>query len=298
MSGVSGSDRISRSDFLGVMDDYEKKILKKIKGYKSYEISGSFNSDKSKMDFGDMDIIVHIESNLSKKDIKKDMGDFFSSLPNSIIVPFTSDKYKGRKFYNSGEIITVNYPQGNGKTVQIDNIIALDKNELEFKKEFLDMPAAKQGLVLGLIKISIQENAPEILAKKMNISIPPKEDNEKYEFNLSSVELQLRAIVEEEIDGKIKQTSKRVIWKSTDWTFVSKILYKYDLSKSFDELVEDAKKIVKNKRGLQRVVGIFKSMISVKSGEVNTPKGIDKEKAIQKIEKLIENSSFKEFILA
>ena len=57
------------------------------------------------------------------------------------------------------------------------------------------------------------------------------------------------------------------------------------------------KKKVKNKRGLQRIVGVFKSMISVKSGEVGTPKGFNKESAIKKIESILESKvSFKDYI--
>jgi cytidyltransferase-like protein len=294
MSGVSGSNRITRKNFPNVLKDYENKVLKNIPGYKSLEISGSYNSDKSKNDFGDMDIITHFETHLDKKELKKQIAEYFKSLPDNVAVPFTSDKYKGRKYYNSGEIVTINYPQPDG-TVQIDNIIALDKTELKFKKEFLDMPAEKQGLVLGLIKIAIQENDPQELISRLGIKVPEIESNEKYEFNLSSVELSLRAVVEEEINGRIKQTKKRPLWKSRDWKFVGKILSRYKLDTSFEDLVQQAETIVRDRRGLQRIVGIFKSMITVKSGEVGTPKGVNKEKAIKRIEKILESKPLPKF---
>jgi len=179
MSGVSGSNRITRENFKKVLRDYENKILKNIPGYKSVEISGSYNSDKTKMDFGDMDLIVHIETTLDKRETKKNIAEYFSTLPDNVAVPFTSDKHKGKKYYNSGEIVTINFPQPDG-TVQIDNIIALDIKEVKFKKEFLDMPAEKQGLVLGLVKIAIQENDPITLINKLGIRPPELEENEEY----------------------------------------------------------------------------------------------------------------------
>ena len=296
MSGVSGSNRISRTNFDIVLRDYTNKVLKKIPGFEKVEISGSYNSDKTKSDFGDMDLIVYFKTEKNKSDFKKDLAKYFGSLSDSITVPFSSEKYKGKKYYNSGEIVTINYPQPEG-TVQIDNIIALDLEELEFKKEFLDLPAEKQGLVLGLIKIALQETEPEILIKRLNIKTPDLEKNEKLEFNLSSVELQLRAIVEEEENGKIKQTKKRVVWNTKDWNKVLLILKDYNIAVSFDDLVLQAQKKVKNKRGLQRIVGVFKSMISVKSGEVGTPKGFNKEQAIKKIESILESVTFKSYLL-
>jgi hypothetical protein len=281
MSGVSDSNRIQRKDFMKVLDTYEKTILNNIKGYKSLAISGSFNSDMTKNDFGDMDIIINIDTSLNKKELKKSMTDYFKSLPDDIILPFTSKKYRGRKYYNSGEIVTISFPQPDG-SVQIDNIIALSDKEMNFKQNFLDLPAEKQGLVLGLVKVSVQENNSDFIHSILG-HYPEIESNEEYEFNLSSVELQLRAIITQEVDGKIKQVSKRVIWSSTNWKHVINILRKYDLSASFDSLIERTQKVIMFERSLIRIEGIFKSMITVKSGEVGKPKGINKEMAIAKI---------------
>lgn len=287
MSGVSGSNRVSRVDFENILLDYKKKVLEKLPGFVSVETSGSYNSDMSKTDFGDMDLIVHFQTDLNKSQLKKQLMDIFLSMPDSITVPFQSEKYKGKKAYNSGEIVSINYPQGKNGTVQIDNIIALDANEVKFKKSFLDLPAEKQGLVLGLVKIAIMENSPLELMNRLGISPIAIKDIEEYEFNLSSSYLQLRAVTNETIDGKIKQVDKRVLWSTQDWDKVTHLLKGYNLNDSFEGLVQQAERKVKNKRGLNRIVGIFKSMITVKSGEVGTPKGINKEKAIERIEKLL-----------
>ena len=287
MSGVTGSDRVSRTQFDTILSHYKREVLSKIPGFVSVETSGSYNSDMSKTDFGDMDLIVHFKTSMTKGELKKSLMQYFLSLPDSIIIPFQSEKYKGKKAYNSGEIVSINYPQGDGKTVQIDNIIALDEIEVQFKKSFLDLPAEKQGLILGLVKIAMMEDNAETLIKKLSIPHIKLKDGEEYEFNLSSSFLQLRAVTNATIDGKIKQVDKRVLWSTQNWDFVSKLLNKYNLNDSFEGLVQQAERIVKNKRGLNRIVGIFKSMITVKSGEVGTPKGFNKEKAIERIEQLL-----------
>ena len=280
MSGVSGSNRISREDYIKVLEDYKENILSKLPGFVSVVTSGSFNSDQSKMDFGDMDIIVHFDTELSKKDLKKNIADYFKSLPDDIAVPFTSEKHAGKKYYNSGEIVTINYPQPNG-TVQIDNIIALSDQEKVFKKEFLDMPAEKQGLVLGLVKVSVQEHGVMKFFKDFNF-LPAVRKDHVIEFNLSSVELQMRSVL---YDENLKQIEKYVIWTSDNWQDVLTVLSDYDLTKSFKELLSDCK-LKLSDRAKRRVIGVFKSMVSVKSGEVGTPKGETKLRAIEMVESL------------
>jgi hypothetical protein len=283
MSGVSGSNRISRENFDKVLKEYEENILKKIPEYISVHISGSYNSDKTKTDFGDMDLIVLFDTDLDKKDFKKYLVSYFTSLPDNVILPFTSEKYKGKRYYNSGEIVTVSCNQPDG-SVQIDNIIALSLDEVNFKNKFLDLPAEKQGLILGLVKIALQED--NTLLKKLNINAPRINENEDYEFNLSSVELQLRAVKTALKDGKIKQISSRVLWSSKDWDYVEKII-NIDLKHNFDYLIEETKNKVRFKRSLDRIVGLFKSMVTVKSGEIGKPKGINKTNSIKKVECLL-----------
>ena len=281
MSGVCGANRINRVDVMSVLERYEKNVLQYIDGYKGYCLSGSFNSNLDKTDFGDIDLIVYI-SNDNKKAVKELICNRVNILSDEIIVPFSNPKYKGRKYYNSGEIITVNYPQPNG-TVQIDNIIAINEQEMDFKRNFLDLPAEKQGLILGLVKTAIQDEFIHI----DNRRYPTIDPDEVFEFNLSSVELQLRAVKEIEVDGEIKQSEKRVIWRTTDWGVVLNVLQEFDISNSFEDLLVQVKHKVTNERSLNRIIGIFKSMISVKSGEVGTDKALSKDNAIRQIEHLI-----------
>ena len=63
MSGSTGADRIqSREHFKKFLASYEK-VVKQFPGFVSIKPSGSYNSNLSKQDFGDIDLITHIESN-------------------------------------------------------------------------------------------------------------------------------------------------------------------------------------------------------------------------------------------
>jgi hypothetical protein len=166
--------------------------------------------------------------------------------------------------------------------VQIDNIVALSEEELEFKRQFLDMPAEKQGLVLGLVKVAVIEN---LITSFMSVNIPAVpisvRPNSEYEFSLSSSKLELRLVHYK--PGTTEQLQHDIQWTSQDWNDVKKLLGQYDLDKSFDQLLLDVKNTIINPRSAKRIMGLFKSMVTVKSGEVGTPKATNKEKALSKV---------------
>jgi hypothetical protein len=283
-SGSTGADRIaSRNDFNQFIKSYEA-ILKKFPGFVSIKPSGSYNSDASKTSFGDIDLITHIQGT-DKAKVKKDLAKFLEALPASIVVPFSSPRYTGVRSLNTGEIITIRYFDPKvGYSVQVDNIIAIDADEANFKQKFLDFPAEKQGLILGLIKTVLIETPVAKVFKTLGIKAPtslPKD--EEYEFNLSSVSLQLRHVIYEA--GSFKQKARSVVWQSTDFDLVEKLLHEYDLTGSFDKLLKTAKSNLKNDRSPQRMAGVFKTMISVKSGEVGTEKGAGKLRSIAAVSK-------------
>lgn len=283
MSGVAGADRVkSRQDYQSFLASY-KNIISKFPGFVSIQPSGSYNSNLEKNDFGDIDLITHIKSSKNKKEVKQDLVHFFEKMPDTVITAFTSEKHAGRRSYNSGEIVTVRYhDHALGYSAQIDNIIALDHIEAGFKQEFLDMPAEKQGLVLGLVKIAAIETEPKVLFKKLNIHVPSHvQPNQEFEFNLSSTELQLRKVTYE--PGTFKQTEREILWHSQKWSDLQALLYQYDLSNDFDTLLAQSKQTIKNPRSNNRMQGVFSSMISVKSGEVGTAKGAGKEAARAKV---------------
>jgi len=288
MSGVAGADRVrSRQDFDHFIQDY-KRLISLFPGFVSMTPSGSYNSNPDKQDFGDIDLIVHISSNLSKADVKKQLQAFFMKEPETKIVPFSSEKHAGKRTYNAGELVSVRYhDDALGYSAQIDNIIALDHNEAGFKQQFLDWPAEKQGLILGLVKVATIETDPSKIFRSLGIQVNTNiEANQEYEFNLSSVRIELRLSTydPELLKQKTYKTIKsEVVWQSQNFDDLKKILWQYDLDDDFAGLVAQTKKIIKNDRSPQRIKGVFASMITVKSGEVGTAKGAGKEAALAKI---------------
>ena len=286
MSGVTGADRIkSRADY----EEFVKgvtELIHTIPEYRKLQPSGSYISDISKQDFGDIDLIVFFETNLDKIYIKKQLIELFQSTSSKVIVPFTSEKHQGKRYYNSGEIITVRYHNSHTQySAQIDNIISLDEAEFDFKQQFLNMPAEKQGLILGLVKIAVVEQGIDTLVSKLHISnLDVLKSDQEYEFNLSSNELQLRKVTYQ--PNTVIQIAKDVIWKSQNWQDVLAILQEYDLNASFDKLLKQSKNSIANKRSQLRLQGIFASMITVKSGEVGTTKGNNKIAALSKIKEI------------
>jgi len=281
MSGVSGSNRINRKDFVSVLNIYRKEVLEKIPGFISVSVSGSFESNQSKADFGDMDLIVQFRSNDNKKDLKKSLVKHFGSLSDDVIIPFSSDKYRGRKSYNSGEIVTVSFPQPEG-TVQIDNIIALSPEEVEYKKRFLDLPAPKQGLLAGVVRTSLFEKGYSYFGLL-------RPSDAELEFVISSKQLQLREVSLEMKSGSLVESSRKILSTTMNWDKVELITPDYDWDLSFEDLVEQVRKNITNIRSLSRIVGLFKSQVTVKSGEIGTPKAKEKEESVKLMETLLIN---------
>ena len=282
MSGVAGGDRISREHIDSTAKNYIDTVLSGFPGFKSADITGSVAAGKK--DFGDIDLIVHIEGT-DKRSIKKELQNYLENQSVNKILPFRSDKYKGKRSYNAGELVSILYPQTDaGKTAQIDNIIAVTKDESTFKKSFLDWPAEKQGLVLGLVKVAIQEaNATRTVDKLFaTVGLDVPKTDKVLEFNLSGVELQLRAYTKDNM-GKEAKGSREVLWKTTIWPNVDRLLWQYDLTKSFEDILQDAQNTLKHPSSKQRIKGLFSSMVSIKSGEVGTAKAERKQKTIDMV---------------
>ena len=295
MSGVAGGSRIERKQVQSTVNDFINNILENYQYYdKSTQpiISGSFQSDLSKHDFGDIDLLVNFNSDLDKSALKKDFVEFL--LQNKTkIRPFESEKYKGKYYSNTGELVSILYPiYGSDKKVQIDVIFSQSNEELTFKQEFLNLPAEKQGLILGLMKAIIldEELHPKIF-KILGLQYKKLESPlQEYSLTLSSVALTVELVTYEDTDT-YKISEKKLLKKITNWDTILQLLnliIKDASSATFEELLEQIKeKDWKSSRALKRIVGTFKSMISVKSGEVGTPKGEKKERAIESMEALL-----------
>jgi cytidyltransferase-like protein len=288
MSGSAGGNRITRESVAKTVDSYINRILKKFPAFKSAKISGSYNTS-AKEDFGDIDLIVNLKST-DKKNIKLELAKFLSALPDDVIVPFKSEKYKGKKYLNTGEIITILYPiEGQpDQYVQIDNIVSISDDEAEFKKEFLDYPAEIQGLLLGLAKVICLEEDPKSIFARMGISnIPELEANQEYEFNLSSAGLTLRIVT---LDN-FKEVDRTDVWKTSNWSNIKKLFTNYKIDGKFEDLLNDISSKVKNPRSKNRIKGVFNSMVSIKSGEVGTPKGDNKQKSLDKVNNMLNETN-------
>ena len=282
MSGVAGGDRISNEHVNSTAKSYLDTVLSSFPGFVSADVTGGVAAGKS--DHGDIDLIVHIEGT-DKRAIKKELQNYLENQSVNKILPFRSDKYKGRRSYNAGELVSVLFPQTDaGKTAQIDNIVAVTKDESAFKKSFLDWPAEKQGLILGLIKTAIQEaNATKTIDRLFaSIGLGAPKTNRVLEFNLSGIELQLRAY-EKDHRGREAKGTREVLWKSNNWNDVVSLLRNYDLTKSFDDLLPDVQASLKHPTSKDRVKGVFNAMVSIKSGEVGTPKADRKQETINMV---------------
>lgn len=281
MSGVAGGSRIKKADVQKTFDNYIDQVLRRVPGYRKATLSGSVKLG-TKPDYGDLDLVVWFDGE-DKKVVKQAIIDTINALPTSVIVPFKSEKNKGKRYYNAGELISVLFPIA-GKSdefIQVDNIIALSEEEHQFKNNFLDLPAEKQGLLIGLAKVILQERDPKEIFQKLRIQQPLNlPANQEYEFNLSSVKLTLRKVT---LDNSRKEIAREDLWATTDWNTISKLFEGFNIDGTFEELLQDLSLNLKNPRSKQRIVGVFRSMVSVKSGEVGTPKGDAKEKALSTV---------------
>jgi hypothetical protein len=280
MSGVAGGNRIERGDVQSTFNKYVEEVLSKIPGFKKASLSGSVKAG-TKADFGDLDIIVWFEGD-DKREVKQRLIDAALALPQDIIVPFKSEKYTGRRYYNSGELISVLYPivGKEDQYIQVDNIISLTEEEHAFKGSFLDLPAEKQGILIGLAKVILLEQDPQDVFRRMGIyNVPKLKKGEEFEFNLSSVKLSLRKV---QLEG-FKEISREEVWSTTAWGTIKILFQGFNIDGSFEDLLDDVARKLTNARSKNRIAGIFKSMVSVKSGEVGTAKGKGKEDALEKV---------------
>jgi hypothetical protein len=289
MSGCTGNDRIaSREDFKEIHKTYVTSLLRGFPGFVDVAPTGSYNSDITKTTFGDMDLVVHIDytcsdiltalvekelktktysTTLVKRVIKKALANYLTQY--SLIKPFVSEKHKGKRYYNAGELITVSF-QDTKPACQIDNMIAITEDEFNFKKNFLNLSAEKQGLMLGLVKTIFIENSQSSIESIIDIPLPILESGEELEFTLSSRCLSLRKV---SYDGT-KLLGRSDLHEFMDFDIIIRLLKDFDFNKEFEDIVNNID--FTYERSVLRVIGIFDSMITIKSGEVGTPKGARK----------------------
>lgn len=283
MSGSIGGSRILREEVQPTLNNYINNVLKGFPGFVSAQITGSYNAG-TKKDHGDIDLAVYIEGDDIKK-IKKDFKEYLESLDDGLTPRFIFGRNEGKKAQMYGTIVTCGSPISGREDcyVQVDNIIVNSKEAQRFQKEFLDLDAAKQGLLMGLIRVILNyRNFNTILNRIEITNLPGLGWNQEYEFVLSSAGVSLRRVT---LNEEMKEVSRDELWRSCDWDVVKFITNGFDFSLPYEELLDKvAVMTMGDDRSRRRIIGIMKSMVNIGIAEQGTPKGDAKENAIMLVE--------------
>ena len=283
-SGSIGGNRILRADVKPTVEKYEKEVLQKFPGYKKCEITGSYNAG-TKKDHGDIDLCIWIDSKEDIKNIKKEFKKHVEDLPDELTPKFRSGRNQGKKAQLYGSIVTCQIPivGKEDEFVQIDNIIVLTPEELNFQKSFLNLNAQLQTFDTAIVRVAPDDKKEKAFKHYGIADLPRLDTNQEFEFVLSSAGLSLRKVT---LTDERKQKAKEEIWRSVNWEDVIWLLdtildFKSD-GKEYEEMLDRAAEVFKNdERARKRMCGVMKSMINIGPGEVGTPKGEAKEKGIK-----------------
>ena len=283
-SGSIGGNRILRADVKPTVEKYEKEVLQKFPGYKKCEITGSYNAG-TKKDHGDIDLCIWIDSKEDIKNVKKEFKKHVEDLPDELTPKFRSGRNQGKKAQLYGSIVTCQIPivGKEDEFVQIDNIIVLTQEELNFQKSFLNLNAQLQTFDTAIVRVAPDDKKEKAFKHYGIADLPRLDTNQEFEFVLSSAGLSLRKVT---LTDERKQKAKEEIWRSVNWEDVTWLLdmildFKSD-GKEYEEMLDRAAEVFKNdERARKRMCGVMKSMINIGPGEVGTPKGEAKEKGIK-----------------
>lgn len=283
-SGSIGGNRILRADVKPTVEKYEKEVLQKFPGYKKCEITGSYNAG-TKKDHGDIDLCIWIDSKEDIKNIKKEFKKHVEDLPDELTPKFRSGRNQGKKAQLYGSIVTCQIPivGKEDEFVQIDNIIVLTQEELNFQKSFLNLNAQLQTFDTAIVRVAPDDKKEKAFKHYGIADLPRLDANQEFEFVLSSAGLSLRKVT---LTDERKQKAKEEIWRSVNWEDVIWLLdtildFKSD-GKEYEEMLDRAAEVFNNdERARKRMCGVMKSMINIGHGEVGTPKGEAKEKGIK-----------------
>lgn len=281
MSGSIGGKRILREEVQGTVNKYIDKVLSGFPGFIKVDITGSYNAGTRK-DHGDIDLIVQLQGDDISK-VKKEFKKYLDSLDNTLTPKFIFGRNYGNKSQLYGQIVTCGFPIVGRENdyVQVDNIIVISEEAGNFQKEFLNLDAPKQALLMGYVRVckNIYDKA-----KEFNIKLQPISNNQEYEFVLSATGLSLRLVT---LNDDYKELYRKEIWRSYDWDKVRKLLTDINIYDSYDEILKNISNNIFDQRSKRRIVGIMKSMINVGAGEVGTSKGDMKIHAIKLAEKIL-----------
>lgn len=286
MSGSIGGSRIKRESVQSTFNNYVNEVLKGFPGFVKAEITGSYNAG-IKNDHGDLDLVILVRG-FDLKLVKKNFRNYINSISDRMPV-FSKGNHIGEVSQMYGSIVTCGWWIDKGDDwVQVDNIIVLSEQDMEFQKEFLNLDAPKQALLMGLIRVIL--NKIDIYSLFDKTTLGKKNEDQEYEFVLSSSGLSLRLIT---LNEDCKELDRKEIWRTTDWNLVKTLTRSLiNLNDPYEQILSDIYSMFHNDdRSCRRIVGIMKSMIKVGPGEVGTPKGFGKENAIMMAEKMLLNKN-------
>lgn len=291
MSGSIGGSRIKREDFINIVKFYEENVLRNFRNYKKYNITGSFNNNLNKYDFGDIDLIIYIDAPTENiTNIKKEFQSYLNSLSDKITIPFKKGKRIGQKSQLFGQIVTCAIPINNTENyVQIDNIITNNEDIFDFQYNFLNLDAPKQALLMGLTRVYSNKSYLDNILNSLNINDSQHNLNNiykyeyEYEFVLSPKGISLRKVY---LNDNMKEINHTVIWKSYKWEDLKIILNKVNISDDYEMILKKVSKNI-NDRGKKRLIGLLNSVINIGVGEIGTIKGFNKINALKLAETLL-----------
>jgi hypothetical protein len=278
MSGAAGGSRIDRENLKQTIRNYRDNVLKPLGLDGSYNITGVRNR-RDKYSYGDIDIVLAFKEDTPqggdikkhRAQLKQEFAKFLSQLGEIPTMPHKG----GKKYFIHGNIVSILYPIAGREDeyVQIDNIISIGEEEAELTYNMLDLPAEVQGLVMGIVKAASDELGDKELYKlfsKLGINNPEKPgEDQEYEFSLNTTELTLSIVPEY---GKSSESKE--IWRSTDINKAITILIALgiDIKKdNFDTIIAKIKKF--KRRSLERIKGMFKTVVRPSDAEIGTEKG-------------------------
>lgn len=285
MSGSIGGKRILREEVQGTVDKYINTVLCNFPGFIKAEITGSYNTGTRK-DHGDIDLVVQLNGkNISA--VKKEFKEYLDSLDDMVTPKFIFGRKRGDKSQLYGQIVTCGFPIDGRENdyVQVDNIIVTSEDAGNFQKEFLNLDASKQALLMGYIRVCWDRINKQEIINDFGINLTPiQNSNQEYEFVLSAVGLSLRLVT---LSDDYKEISRKEIWRSYKWEYVCKLLTNINIYDSYDEILNNISNTVYDQRSKRRIIGIMKSMINIGVGEIGTPKGDMKIQAIKLAENIL-----------
>lgn len=284
MSGSIGGSRIKRESVQSTFNNYVNEVLKGFPGFVKAEITGSYNAG-IKDDHGDLDLVILVRG-FDLKLVKKNFKNYINSISDRMPV-FSKGNHIGEVSQMYGSIVTCGWWIDEGDDwVQVDNIIVLSEQDMEFQREFLNLDAQKQALLMGLIRVIL--NKIDIYSLFDKTTLGKKNEDQEYEFVLSSSGLSLRLVT---LNEDYKELDRKEIWRTTDWNLVKTLTRGLiNINDPYEQILSDIYSMFYNDdRSCRRIVGIMKSMIRVGPGEVGTLKGFGKENAIMMAEKMLLN---------